>query len=60
MSNIEEDVKTVETALRAARSHACANRYGGLNDLWQKLDQGMQALQRLEEAVQVRQLKLFE
>ena len=44
MSNVEEDVKTVEAALRAARSHACANRYGGLNDLWQKLDQGLKAL----------------
>jgi hypothetical protein len=60
MSSVEEDVKTVEAALRAARSHACANRYGGLNDLWQKLDQGLQALQRLEEIVRARQLSLFE
>jgi hypothetical protein len=60
MSRVEEDVKTVETALRAARSHACANRYGGLNDLWEKLDQGLEALQRLKEIVRVRQLSLFE
>jgi plasmid replication initiation protein len=60
MSRVEEDVKTVEAALRAARSHACANRYGGLNDLWEKLNQAQEALQRLEEIVRVRQLSLFE
>ena len=60
MSNAEEDVKIVEEALRAARSQACANRHGGLNDLWQKLDQGLKALQRLEEVVRVRQMCLFE
>jgi plasmid replication initiation protein len=60
MSRVEEDVKTVEAALRAARSHACANRYGGLNDLWEKLNQAQEALQRLEEIVRVRQLRLFE
>jgi hypothetical protein len=60
MSIAEEDFKAVEAALRAARSHACANRYGGLNDLWQKLNQGLEALQRLEEIVKVRQMRLFE
>jgi hypothetical protein len=60
MSSIEEDIGTVEAALRAARSHACANRYGGLNDLWQKLNRAQEALQRLEEVIRVRQMRLFE
>ena len=60
MSNVEEDIETVEAALRAARSHACANRYGGLNDLWQKLNRAQEALQRLEEVIRGRQMRLFE
>jgi len=60
MSSAEQDLKTVDAALRAARSHACANRYGGLNDLWQKLNRAQEALQRLEEIVRVRQMRLFE
>jgi hypothetical protein len=60
MSNVEEDIETVEAALRAARSHACANRYGGLNDLWQKLNRAQQALQRLGEVIRGRQMRLFE
>ena len=60
MASVEEDVEIVEAALRAARSHACANRYGGLNDLWQKLNRAQEALQRLEEVVRVRQMRLFE
>jgi len=60
MSSAEQDLKTVDAALRAARSHACANRYGGLNDMWQKLNRAQEALQRLEEIVRVRQMRLFE
>lgn len=60
MSNVEEDIETVEAALRAARSHAWANRHGGLNDLWQKLNRAQEALQRLEEVIRGRQMRLFE
>jgi hypothetical protein len=60
MPLIEEDLEAVERALRAARSHAYANRYGGLNDLWLKLNRAQEALQRLGEVVRVRQPRLFE
>lgn len=55
----KEMIAQIRTALRNARNAAASHRYGGLHELWQEIEQALEALDRLEEDTVPRQLGMF-